>query len=282
MSASEGTYFNQMAYRGLEDQLRIVIGDFFGYFPEMTYAVTGLNLKTGFLELVFPTLIAWGAIVSLCQGDRLLVPFTVIQFCGFLLSYPGERYLLPLLPGLFLFLGVGLLDVANRISARFEKKLNSGKLVLIVFIILAVLNVGHNFVPIAQARMSLEAQGAESSRSLPFFIASRWLKEHAPDAKVLTKRSRIIHYLTGCRTVALIRSGVPQQDTIVADQSRLKALISESKPNFLFLDDKDTELCLHVFQAVADLGLTLKEIPAAGSAPRYALFEILPSTNPDE
>lgn len=282
VSASEGTYFSMVAHKGLADHLRVIVSDFWGYFPETTFALTGLNLRTGFLELVLPILIAWGMIVSFRRGDRLLVPFTVIQFCGLLLSLPGDRYLLPLLPGLYLFLGVALLDVTDRLSERFGKFPKPDNLIVAFFMTLAVLNIGHNFVPIVQARMAVESPGAESDRSLPYFTAARWLKENAPHARVLSTRSRIIHYLSGCQTVALVRSGVPEQDAFVTEQSLLKTLISESKPNFLFVDNKDAELYAQVFRAVTDLGLTLREIQAAGSPPRYALFEMVPNPNHTE
>jgi hypothetical protein len=282
VSASEGTYFSMVAHKGLEDHLRVIIGDFWGYFPETTFALTGLNIKTGLLEIIIPVLILWGTFISFRRGERLLVPFTAIQFCGLLLSVPGDRYLLPLLPGLYLFLGVGLLDLADRISGTVKSFPKPERLLIGAFLVLGALNIGHNMVPIVQARTALESQGAESDRGLPYFVAARWLKEHAPDARVLTTQPRIIHYLSGCRTVALVRSGVPEREALVSEQSQLKTLISESKPNFIFVDHKDADLYAQVFQAVRDLGFTLKEVPAAGPAPRYALFEIIPEPNPDE
>ncbi len=53
-----------------------------GYVPETSFALTGVSLKTGFLELFVPLLTAFGAVQAFRKGERLLFPLTVIQFCG--------------------------------------------------------------------------------------------------------------------------------------------------------------------------------------------------------
>ncbi len=54
VSASEGTYFSAVAERRWEDQIQIILTAFWSYFPETTYAPTGLNIRTGVLEFILP------------------------------------------------------------------------------------------------------------------------------------------------------------------------------------------------------------------------------------
>ena len=274
VSLSEGTYLSAVWDRTTADQLRIILAACRDYFPETCYALTGVNIRTGFLEFIPPLFVIWGMILSFGRGDRLLVPLTAIQFCGLVLSTAGDRYLLFLVPALYLFLAVGISDVCERVSGNSISTGAPEKVLAVCFVVLAALNLGHNIITIANARTPLEAHGAESDRSLPYFTVSRWLKQHDPHTTILTTRSRIVHYLSGCRTVALVRSGVPGHETFVEDQSRIRVLIQQLRPQYVFTDNKDAYLYSRVFAALKDLGLNMREISEAGSPPRYALFHI--------
>jgi hypothetical protein len=274
VSASEGTYLSAVVDRRLWDQIRMIAFAFRDYFPETSYALTGLDIRTKFLEFFPPLFVIWGMIVSFKRGDRLLVPLTVIQFCGLLLSTAGDRYLLFLLPALYLFLAVGIMDAGQRVAERYPKFPAPTKLLATSFVLLTLFNVGHNLVSIVHARTALEANGAESDRSLPYFTAARWLKEHDPNALILTTHSRVIHYLSGCRTIALVRSGVPDHEVWVNDESLARDLLVKKRPQYIFADYKDARLYSQVFAAVTDLGLSVQEITPAGSPLRYSLFRI--------
>jgi hypothetical protein len=273
-SASEGTYLSAVADRKLWDQVSTIACAFRDYFPETSYALTGLDIRTKFLEFIPPLFVMWGMILSFKRGERLLVPLTIIQFCGLLLSSAGDRYLIFLLPALYIFLAVGIMDAVERLSAWNDRFPAPTKVLAACFGLLALFNIGHNLVSIAHARTALEANGAESDRSAPYFTAARWLKEHDPNAVVLTTHSRVIRYLSGCRTVPLIKSGVPDHEIWVNDESHARALIQTQRPQYIFTDDKNARLYSEVFKAVNDLGLSLQEITAAGSPPRYHLFRI--------
>ncbi len=150
-------------------------------------------------------------------------------------------------------------------------------MLVVFFSVLALLNIGHNAGVIWSARTPLEQNGAETERSLPFFAAARWLKANAPDATILTTRPRIIHYLSGCRTVSLVRSGVPDQDIWLDTEERLKKIIEKTKPDFFFSDSKDMEYYSHVKKGIEGLGYKLQEVAAEASSTRVSTLQDSPS-----
>lgn len=275
VSHAEGGYWNAILGRSDWDQIRIIAGALWGYFPEISEALTGLTIKTGFLELLPPLLVGTGMVVAFRSGDRLLVPVTAVQFCGLLLSSPGSRYLVFLIPALYLFLALGVLAVIPRLSRRDVTPAQSGRILVACFAIMALFNVSHNAITIVKARTPLEAKGPESERSLPFFTAARWLKTHAPHATVLTTRSRIVHYLSGCPTVSLLRSGVPEKDAWVSKPDEIAQLIRQRNPEFLFTDSSKADLYEKVIEVLRDMGARVEPIPEANSSPRYRLYRIV-------
>lgn len=275
VSMAEGTYLDAVAARRIGDQLTVIATTFLGYFEEASYAITGVFLRTGFLEAIAPAIVVVGMVKAIRDGDSLLVPLTVVQFCGLLLSSPGSRYILFLIPVLYLFLALGILTISERLFRDRPQKPSTGKILVACFALLAVLNVGHDGITIAQARMPLEANGPETERSLPFFTAARWLKTNAPHATVLTTRSRIIHYLSGCRTVTLLRSGVPDHEVWVGRKDQIQEVMEKHHPEFLFADSSTADLYAQVMKALEELGMKLEEIPEAGSPPRFRLFRIV-------
>jgi 4-amino-4-deoxy-L-arabinose transferase-like glycosyltransferase len=280
VSVAEGTYFGAVAARRISDQAHVIITTFWGYFAETSETLTGVTLKTGFLEFIAPLIMLVGMVEAFRSGDRLLVPLTVVQFCGLLLSSPGGRYLIFLIPALYLFLALGILKLAPLFTKDHVTPRQSGRVLVTCFVILAVLNVGHNAITIAKARTALEPRGAESERSVPFFTASRWLKANAPHATVLTTRSRIIHYLSGCPTVTLLRSGVPDHEIWVQQTDQIEKLMRERNPEFLFTDSSRADLYAQVTKALTELGMRVDPIPEATSSPRYRLFRIVRPEHP--
>ena len=85
-----------------------------------------------------------------------------------------------------------------------------------------------------------------------------------------------MHYLTGLRTVSLVRSGVPY-DQIWLDTERLGKLIHDTKPGFLFIDSKDIHYYSLVVKGIESLGYRLKEIPEAVPSTDYHLFRLFPA-----
>jgi 4-amino-4-deoxy-L-arabinose transferase-like glycosyltransferase len=279
-SFNEGSYLNAVSGRSAGMQLSIMLTSAWNYVAETSYSLTGVVIKTGFLEFIVPTITVVGMVVALMRKERLLVPLTLIQFAGLLLTPAGSRYLLPILPALYLFLALGLLRFSEWAASRFKKARNpllEPKHILIGgFLLMAVLNVGHNAVTIVQARNAIEAGGAESARDLSFFTAARWLRTHSRNAVVLTMYPRVIHYLSGCPTAELIRSGVPEHEAWVKAQDQIQRLVSVRKPAFLFSDAKDTKLLQQVMKTIEHMGLKLEEIPeAAGSQKRFQLWWII-------
>ncbi len=275
VSFAEGTYLDSVSRR-FGDQAWVVFTAFLGYFPEGSYALTGVYLKTHVLELIVPVVTAVGAVVAFRRGDRLLVPLTVIQFMGLLLSTAGSRYLIFLTPALYLFLALGILQIVEWLSHRIDKPLEPGRVLVICFIALALTNVGHNLIAIVKCRTPLQAYGPQSDRSLPFFTAARWLKVNAPGAKILTPRPRTIHYLSGCHTISLLRSGVAMHEMFVDTREQVQSLMTEHKPEFLFTDSKAPDLHSKIMDSIRNLGFDLKEIPEAASSERFHLYAIIP------
>lgn len=272
ISASEGSYYNTIMHRSGHDQMATITGAFIGYFAEINYAVTGLSIKTGFLEFVIPLIMLFGVFLALRKGDRLLAPIAVVQFSGLLLSTAGSRYLIFLEPALYLFLALAIVEI----SKMFPFAVNTRALLLITFAVLGVCNFGHNLKTVFQARTALEVNGAESERSRPFFTASRWLKANAPDGAVLTTGSRIIHYLSGCPTIAMVRSGVPDHEIWLDQKEGIRKIVMERGAQYVFADEKDAQLFNQAFDALKDLGMEVVEIPEASSPPRYRLMKIMP------
>ena len=93
-SFGEGTYYTAVAQRDLGTQISVILSALWGYVPETFYAVTGVTIKTGFVELIAPAVILVGLVEAFRRGDRLLVPFVTLQYAGLSLSSAGSRYLI--------------------------------------------------------------------------------------------------------------------------------------------------------------------------------------------
>jgi len=278
-SLSEGAYLNAVSGRTAWMQLSIIFASAWNYAVETGFALTGVMLKTGFLELIVPAITVAGMVAAFQKKERLLVSLTAIQFAGLLLTPAGSRYLLVLIPALYLFLALGLLCFSEWVSSKLRKMGKRGpepRFILVgCFLLMAALNVGHNAMTIVQARNPVEAEGAESAKDLPFFTAARWLRGHSTNEVVLTMHPRVIHYLSGHPTAELIRSGVPEHEVWVEAQNQIQRLITVRKPAFLFSDSKDTKFYQQVIKAIEALGLKLEEIPEAGSSGRFRLWRIV-------
>ena len=276
MSHAEGSYADAVFGRSVGDQLYVIASTFWGYFAETSEALTGVTIKTGFLEVIAPLVMIVGMVQAFRHGDRLLVPLAAVQFCGLLLSSPGSRYLIFLLPALYFFLALGILTVVSWFTKGEAAGLRSGRILVMCFAVMGLLNVGHSAQPIFRARTALEVNGAESDRSIEFFTAGRWLKAHAPHATVLTTRSRIIHYLSGCPTVSLLRSGVPEHRAWVSEPEEIAKLLNQHKPEFLFTDSSKADLYEQVTRSLSKLGMHVEPVPEASSSQRYRLYRIVP------
>jgi 4-amino-4-deoxy-L-arabinose transferase-like glycosyltransferase len=274
VSESEGTYLNAVAGRQWSDQVRVIVTALLEYFPEGNLALTGISVKTGFLEVPVPLLTLFGMVQACRKGERLFVSLTVLQFCGLVLTSAGTRYIIFLLPGLYLFLALGIFETAKLARHRYGFPAPE-RVLIIAFLVFGALNLGHNVAVVREARHPLEKGGAQNDRSSAFFSAARWLKANAPDAIVLTGRPRIIHYLSGCRTVSLVRSGVPDHEIYLDTLDRLKQVTECRAPDFLYSDAKDLQYHDTIIRGLNSLGLGVEKVPEASSE-RYLLFRIVP------
>jgi hypothetical protein len=277
VSLHEGTYLNVMSGRNALTHAQIVLTSVWDYVHEISYAITGASLKTGFLEFIFPVVALVGLIEAFRRGERLLAPLTAIQFGGLVLAPAGSRYLLSLIPALYLFFALGLLGLARTLAARvsFRWQPKAKHLLVGCFALFGAINVGHNAITVFEARGALEVNGAESDRDLPFFKAGRWLKENGAGAVVLSMHPRVIHYLSGCPTAELVRSGVPEHETWVDTQEQLGRIIAETRPAFLFADASNKILYDPVMKAFEGLNLRLEDIPETRGGNRFRLWRIM-------
>ncbi|MEW6348190.1 MAG: glycosyltransferase family 39 protein [Thermodesulfobacteriota bacterium] len=264
-SFSEGSYYQAVSGRAWWLQLWVMADSLWNYVPETSYALTGVAVKDVLLEFVVPVLTLVGWVSAVRRGESLWAPLVAIQYAGLLLSSAGSRYLIAFLPGLYLFFALGVLEFFQWISQRLhdpvDTRSTSGSLLVGAFVILAVLNMGHNVKTVVQSRYALEPNAAERSRDLPFFEASRWLQDNDPDAVVMSMHPRVLHYLSGCPTVELIRSGVPENLAWVDSPRWVAGLVEEQRPAYLFSDAKDEPSFAIVQRGVHEAGFDLKKIP---------------------
>jgi hypothetical protein len=274
VSISEGSYYDAVVHRYMWDQIRIVVSAMVAYFSETNLVLTGLQIKTGFLEYVLPLIAIGGLLILLQNGEKLLTSLAIVQFGGLFLSTAGERYLIFLIPALYLFLAVGVTTILEFSSKKFKKHLSIRNVLLGLSCFLFAANLAHSFSVVVQARMPLEIHGAENVRSEPYFKVANWLRTHDANGRVLSTHSRVIHYLSGCPTIALVRSGVPEHETWVDNLNEAKMLIETTKPDYVFWDDKNRELYLSIEAAIQRTGWEMVEIETASTPPRYKLFKI--------
>lgn len=281
VSYHEGTYLGAVSGRDIETQVSIILKAAWEYVPETTYLLTGASIKTGVLELILAALVLAGAIAAFRLGERLLVPLTLIQYCGLLLSPAGSRYLLMLIPGLYLFLALGIKRfsewLSQRVAGSAERRLEPRRVLVVCFGLLGVLNVGANAITITQARTPLEAGGAETERDAPFFMAARWLRENGSGGTVMTMHPRVIRYLSGLPTVELIRSGVPEREVWINRPEQIQELILSRRPTYLFSDQANTRVYEPAFKALEGLNLAPVRITEAGTSSRFGLWRIGPA-----
>jgi len=278
-SMNEGTYMNAVLGRDLWTQLSIMLTALKDYAHEITYACTGMSIRTGFLEFVIPLLIIVGLLKLMRKGERLFGPLVLIQMAGLCFSPAGSRYLIALLPAFSIFLVAGVTCVSDvllqrllcaRSQFRLQKRIAS-----IFILVLIVLNVSANTFTIIQARYALEPNGAESYRDEPFFAASRWLKQSAEGGPIMSMHPRVIHYLSGLPTIELVRSGVSENQTFISSQDELIRIISVRRPTYLFSDSKNHSMKTQVETAFQKMGATLQEIPCIDQNGRFALWKVL-------
>ena len=205
ISVNEGTYVTAITGRTLAYQIEVTLTSVWEYVQETSYALTGAVFKTGVVEWIAPLLVLVGMWVAFRRRERLFLPMIAIQFCGLFLMPAGSRYLILLIPGLYLFLALGVLTVSKWINERFQSptgRFPRPEFILVgLFLLLALLNLGHNLITIYQARTAIETGGAESERDLPYFKAARWLRTQTSDGVVMTMHPRILHYLSGRPTI---------------------------------------------------------------------------------
>ncbi len=278
-SCSEGTYLNAVCGRDISTHMSVMFNSLEDYAHEITYACTGISIKTSVLEFIIPLLILVGLLRLMRRGERLFGPLVLIQMAGLSLSPAGSRYLIALLPGFAIFIVEGVVFVTEVLSKRVRGLASplpaENRVAPVLFLALMVLNAGANMLTVIQARSALEPNGAESYRDQPFFKASRWLREHAHEGPVLTMHPRVIRYLSGLPTIELVRSGVPENEAFIESPDEIARLIAAQRPRYLFSDAKNNIMHTRVAEALEKMGATLQEIPNIDPGHRFALWEIL-------
>lgn len=275
VSHSEGAYLTNVVGRSLESHIHVTLKALVALGPTIAEAITGANIKTGFLEYLILLVTLIGLVRAWRLGDRLLAPLIVIQFCGLLLTAPGSRYVLFLIPSLLIMFLLGLEWLFLELRAKFGLGFSDHRALITMAIILFASNFGANFLTWYQCRFPVQPGGAQTERSLPYFKTARWLKENAPDAVVMTTKSRIIHYLSGCKTVALLKSGYPEQDIWVDEQKEVQELYKRTKPGYIFLDMKSEKLSNMITKAIKGLSMELHEVKEAQWGERFILHRII-------
>jgi hypothetical protein len=88
---------------------------------------------------------------------------------------------------------------------------------------------------------------------------------------------RVLHYLSGVRTVELVRSGVPEHEVWVNRRQEIKRLIERTEPSFLFSDGHNETMLREVRAALKSLSLRLVEVRDAEASSRFRLWKIAPA-----
>jgi len=175
-----------------------------GYVDETGSAMLGIGGLRWGVGLIAAGPAAVGAAALLRRRDLLLPVVVLVQYAGLCAGNPGERYLIAILPALYLFAAVGAVAIAQAAwRATAPRKLQAG-LAAIALVVLAI-NLGHDCKSIWRARTA-PAGGSEQADWQCWFEAAAWLKDHGiadPAARrvILTHQGNIVHFLTGMRFV---------------------------------------------------------------------------------
>jgi len=275
------TYVGAIMDRGAEF-LRVYADCLLGYPQETAVAMLGLPDIPTVVAIVLLVPIAVGLVIFLRRGHLLLPLVVLVQYAGLSLSTPGERYLIPLLPALYLFGLVGLLAIVRALSPR-SRRWRPAVVIGSVMLVLIAVNIGRDGKAIWQARTAVPG-GAETADMQYWFTACDWLRSH-PGAGggppvVLCRQVGIVSYLAGARGVF---SG-----------SVVKDGLGSERPEYILMDrgsmegdaDRDAvdlaDVCAVVEQAGGRIEL---KSDAADIAPLEILgvaWPAAPSRTPDE
>lgn len=276
VSGNEGEYLRAVSGRSFDTQVSVILGSAWEYLFELAQAITGISMRIVVVELLILFLVAIGLITAITSGERLFSILTIIQMCGLLLSSAGSRYLAPLIPGFYLFLGMGCLRLASMIRGTFPRfSFSESRIIGALFLTLALTNLGANVQTIYQSRTALQPNGGESLKDASFFTAADWIKRNAGQGPVLSMNPRIIRYLTGVRTVDVLRSGVPEHIAWASTEKEISGIIQEHHPRYLFADSKNEDLRNVIFETIRKHGGKLIEVKEARSGDRFSLWEIV-------
>lgn len=253
---------------------RIVTNRIGGYAVATGEAIIGVSMPDsapwiGAL-LAAPAAIGWW--VCLRRRDALLPLVTAVQYAGLSLSRPGERYLIFLLPALYLFVLAGIAAIAGwRGRERTEGGPSSDRVrrlrrALLAFVAVIVLvNVGRDGRAVWEARTGTPG-GAQRRKYQPIFEAARWLTEHGDGvaegrATLVTWHANELHVLTGCRTE-------------FAGQVGASGDALPPSPTYVVLRPGDAELP-GLRRRVAALGARLEQLDPPPAVAPYEIHRIV-------
>lgn len=276
VSVYEGEYLRAVTGRSLETQVLVVLQSMWEYFFETAFALTGISMRLGVVEIALCFLIIIGLVMAYRKGERFFSAFTAIQMAGLFLSSAGSRYMAPLIPGLYLFLGLGILSLARAVNVRFSSAMIAPATIIIgLFVSLGATNLGADLQTIYHSRTAIQRQGPESSRDAPFFAAAKWIKANDAQGPILSMNPRIIRYLTRLKTIDLLRSGVPEHLAWASTEEEISSIIKNYEPKYVFVDSKNQPLKNTVLGAILNNDYQLAEIEEARSGDRFSLWKIV-------
>ena len=244
------TYVSAVMDRGGEF-LGLYADCLIGYPKETAVAMLGFpDVPTGVdIAVLVPVVV--GLAVFLNRASVLLPVLVLVQYAGLALSTPGERYLIPLLPALYLFGLAGLVAIARAVARRSVSiaRWRLAPLLAAVMLVVICINIGRDGKAIWQARTAVPG-GAEPAEMQCWFTACAWLRSHDGDPAhppvVLARQAGIVHYLAGARGVfseAVARSGA----------------VSE-RPTYVLMD-RGSEDLVAICAAIDKAGGTLEPVP---------------------
>ena len=221
----------------------------YGSFSGLSGYVLGLALCGAFLNLL---LIAMEFIRTMAERVRLLHIYIVACLLLYLFWLPGvsyDRFLMPLLPFLLLFLVSGLGRLASKarnslISATSSKLIHGTVLALVVAVVSGMSLYGYTSGAISSLR-SLEESAARASEDL---TAINWINEHTdPSDTLVCYRDPKYFLYTGHKAVRSfpMTEGFSWEEDEVSMEKLMREIsriIADSDARYLIVTSTDFEL----------------------------------------
>ena len=227
------------------------------------------------VNLLIPALVLIGAFVCI-RRRRAVGPVSLVTMIALLCIVPGVRmrYLLFLMPGIIVYLAIGLTAVVRRLRSGSIKRGALVKGIGIAAMLLAVVHAGHAASKgIRHRREHTPGQGRIAKKQ-GWFTACRYILDHdpgvaaggRPEAVILAGEHSVVHYLTRAKTLGTTM----WQDPTVENYRRN---IERYRPTYLLVDKGDENLPT-VLKALARAGGRTVEVDDARLGKHVMLWRI--------